>query len=244
MDSNKIDVFYSAHAFQAEDLRDKTAIVVDVLRATSSIVTAIHNGAKGVVAVEDMGDASKIAQHLDSSGYLLCGEKDGVKIEGYQLGNSPLEYTRSKVEGKTLILNTTNGTRAITRASLANNILIASFLNLKYVEQAIKDTKEDIVIVCAGWRGRLSLEDMLCAGKLVYDLTNGTLKEHASDGARAALSLFEKYGDDITSTVKQTNHAVRLKDIVDEDDVTYCCQLNTCAVVPVMKDGIIRELNG
>jgi len=244
MDSKNIDVFYSAHAFQAEDLRDKTAVVVDVLRATSSIVTAIYNGAKGVIAVEDMGDASKIAQNLDSSGYLLCGEKDGVKIEGYQLGNSPLEYTRSKVEGKTLILNTTNGTRAITRSTLANKILIASFLNLKYVIDEIKDTSDDIVIVCAGWRGRLSLEDMLCAGKLVHELTDGTLQEHSRDGARAALSLYEKYGDDIESTVKKTNHAVRLKSIIDEDDVTYCCQLNTCEVVPVMNDGIINKLNG
>jgi len=244
MSIKNIDVFSSAKSFQEEDLRGKTAVIVDVLRATSTITTALHNGAKGIVAVEDMSDASKIAQNLDAAGYLLCGEKDGVKIEGYQLGNSPLEYSEDVVKGKTLILNTTNGTKAITRSSLAKEILIASFLNLSSIVKELKASGKDIVIVCAGWRGRLSLEDMLCAGQIVHELVDGELFEHARDGAKVAFGLYQKYGDNLLEIVKQTNHAVRLKDLVDSKDVEFCCKVDKCNVVPAMNDGIITDLYG
>lgn len=239
-----LDVFSSAQAFQEEDLRGKTAVIVDVLRASSSIVNALQNGAKGVIPVEDMGAASKIAQNLDPSRYLLCGEKGGTKIEGYHLGNSPLEYTREEVEGKTLILNTTNGTQAITRSNLAKDILVASFLNLQPVVDTLRSLDGEIVIVCAGWRGRLSLEDMLCAGNIVHELVEGSLPDDARDGAKVAFGLFEKYGDQLEEVIKQSNHAVRLRDIVDSSDVTYCSQRNTHEVVPALKDGILTDMHG
>lgn len=123
-DLSYIDVFFSVQTFQEEDLRGKSAVIIDVLRASSSIATAIHNGAKKVIPVEDMSDAVKIAQTMDQSDYLLCGEKDGSKIEGYHLGNSPLEYTPEAIADKTLIFNTTNGTKAIKKANLANRITL------------------------------------------------------------------------------------------------------------------------
>ncbi len=126
----EMDVFSSAYSFQEEDIRDKTVVVIDVLRASSTMTTALYNGAKGVIAVGDMDDASKISHNLDSLSFLLCGEKDGVKIEGYDLGNSPLEHTAEVVEDKTIILNTTNGTKAIKRSGLAERIIIGSFVNL------------------------------------------------------------------------------------------------------------------
>lgn len=239
-----LDVFSSAQAFQEEDLRDKTAVIIDVLRATSTIVTALHNGAKGVIPVRDMGAASKIAQNLDPSRYLLCGEKDGQKIEGYHLGNSPLEYTPEMVAEKTLILNTTNGTIAITRSGLAEEIVIASFLNMQQVVNALKQTQNEIVLVCAGWRGRLSLEDMLCAGQIVYELTDGNLPENARDGAKVAFGLYEKYGEDLEDVVKTSNHAVRLRGIVGLEDVSYCCQVDTLNVLPVIDDGILVDKHG
>ena len=244
MSIDSIDVFSSSKSFQEEDLRNKTAVIVDVLRATSTITTAIANGAKGVVPVEDMGDASKIAQNLDSAGYLLCGEKNGVKIEGYQLGNSPLEYKRDIVENKTLILNTTNGTEAISRSSLADNIIIASFLNLKHIVDLLRSQGNEVVIVCAGWRGRLCLEDSLCAGQIVHELFGGSLPNDARDGAKVAFGLYEKYGDDLEGVIGKSNHAVRLKEIIGNEDVAYCCKINSCKVVPAMNDGIITDIYG
>jgi 2-phosphosulfolactate phosphatase len=237
--TNQIDVFSSARSFQEEDLRGKTAVIIDVLRATSTITTAISNGAKGVIAVADMSDASKIAQNLDPSRYLLCGEKNGVKIDGYHLGNSPLEYTSDKVSGKTLILNTTNGTKAISRSNLALQIYIGSFLNLTAVVNQLKKIDTDIVLVCSGWRNRLSLEDMLCAGQIIHELNGGSLPEHALDGARVAHCLYEKYGPQMPDVIKESNHAVRLKGIVDGNDVDFCSQVDKFDIVPTLEDGII-----
>lgn len=240
----KINVYISSQSFQEEDLRDKTAVIIDVLRATTTIATALSNGAKGVISVADMSDASKISQNLDSPHYLLSGEKDGVKIEGYDLGNSPLDYTPEVVENKTIILNTTNGTKAIKRSGLARQIVIGSFLNLQTVVDYLATVGGDIALVCAGWRGSLALEDLLCAGNIISELTGGVWNKSMQDGAKVALGLYEKFSDDIESVVKSSDYAVRLKDVVDDEDLAYCCQRNSTQVLPVMNEGIISDFYG
>ncbi|PWN07928.1 2-phosphosulfolactate phosphatase [Rhodohalobacter mucosus] len=237
--ARSIDVFFSAQSFQENDLRNKTVVVIDVLRATSTMVTALMNGARGVIPVGDMGEASKISQNLDSENHLLCGEKDGVKIEGYDLGNSPLEYTREHVEGKTLIFNTTNGTKAVKKSMGASNVMIGAFLNLTAVSRYLESSQNDVILLCAGWKGRLALEDTLLAGAIIYKLYGGSLPDTAPDGAKVAFGLFEKYRDDIESVILQSNHAVRLADIVENNDVSYCCKIDLCDIVPVLTDGII-----
>ncbi len=239
-----LDVFYSLHSFQEDELRDKTVIVIDVLRASSSIVTALMNGAKAVIPVGDMGEASKIAQNVDSENYLLCGEKDGVKIEGYDLGNSPLEYTKEVVKGKTLIFNTTNGTKAIKKSLGSSDIFIASFLNVSAIIEELKDHTNDIVLVCAGWKGRLAFEDMLLAGNIIYELSDGTLADDSRDGAKVAFGLYDRYGNDIISVVHQSNHAMRLKEIVDTSDIDYCCQVDITDILPRLKEGMITLKDG
>lgn len=241
---NQIDVFSSAHSFKEEDVRDKTVVIIDVLRAISTMVTALQNGAKGIIAVEDMDDASKISHNLDAQSFLMSGEKNGVTIEGYDLGNSPLEHTEEVVKGKTIILNTTNGTKAIRRCSLADQIIIGSFLNLKAIVDYLQTLDEEVLLVCAGWRGRLSLEDMLCAGNIIYELCGGQLTAEARDGAKVAFGLYEKFGDDIENSIKSSNYAVRLRDIVSEEDLEYCCQRNTTDILPALNEGIITDING
>lgn len=238
---SQLDVFFSVQTFQEEQLRDKTVVIVDVLRATSTIVAAITNGAKGVIPVGDMGEASRISQSVDSDDYLLCGEKDGVKIEGYELGNSPLEYGEDVVSGKSLILNTTNGTKAIKKSLGADKIYIAAFLNLDAIVQALAETEREIIIICSGWKGRLSLEDLLLAGNIIYNLTDGKLKSDARDGAKVAFSIYEKFGNDLESVILNSNHAARLQALVGSEDIIYCCQTNTTNVLPVLKEGIITN---
>lgn len=239
----ELEVFTSATSFQEDEMRGKTAVMIDVLRASSTIVTALANGAKGVIPVADMGAGSRISQSMDTENILLCGEKDGEKIEGYDLGNSPFEYTPELVNGKTIILNTTNGTKALMRASHARHITAGSFLNLGSIVDYLSD-KERIILVCAGWRGRLSLEDLLCAGNIIYELTNGELPDTAFDGAKVAFGLYEKFGDDIEKTVLSSNHAHRLQDIVGTEDLSYCSRVNVMDVLPVMKEGIITDFHG
>lgn len=239
----KVDVFTAATSFQEEEMRGKTAVIIDVLRASSTITTALANGAKGIIPVADMGAGSKISQSTDTGNILLCGEKDGEKIEGYDLGNSPLEYTVEMVRGKTIVLNTTNGTKALMRSSLAREILVGSFLNMKTIAGYLAD-KQDIVLVCAGWRGRLSLEDLLCAGNIIYELMGGELPQTAFDGAKVAFGLYEKFGDDIKKTVQSSNHAHRLQNIVGSEDLSFCSNVNAMDVLPVMKEGIITDFHG
>ena len=241
-DLNQLDVFFSVQTFHEDQVRDKTVVISDVLRATSTIVTAIAHGAEKVIPVGDMGEASRIAQSVDSDNYLLCGEKDGIKIEGYNLGNSPLEYTSEAIKGKSLIFNTTNGTKAIKKSLGADELVIASFHNLDVVVDFLREKERDIVIVCSGWKGRLSLEDLLLAGNIVYNLKGGVMNPEARDGAKVAFTIYEKFGNDLESVILNSNHASRLKELVmDTQDISYCCQINTTRVLPILKEGIITN---
>jgi len=241
---NNIDVFFSVQSFQEEDLRGKTAVIIDVLRASSTIITALNNQAKQIIPVGDMEEASKLSRTIDSNDFLLCGEKDGKKIEGYDLGNSPLEYSADKVKNKKLILNTSNGTKAIKKAHVALHIYVGAFLNLKALAETLSHHDEELVLICSGWRGRLSLEDSLFAGALIHQLANGALPDDAKDGAKVVFGLFEKFGFNLKETIKKTDHANRLKDMVTEEEIEFCCNESKFDVIPQFKDGIITNING
>ncbi len=234
-----LDVFFSAGSFNDNEVRKKTVVVIDVLRASSTIVTALMNGAKGVIPVMDMAEASRISLSVDSDNVLLCGEKDGIKIEGYDLGNSPFEYDRKAVEGKTLIFNTTNGTKAMRKGVGSANLYVASFLNLSAVVEKLRHETNDIVLVCAGWRGRLGLEDLLLAGNIIHKLNDGHNIPDMRDGSKVALGIYEKYQHNITEVILNSNHADRLKSLNAVEDINYCTQVDTSTLLPVLKEGII-----
>ncbi|MDZ7691818.1 MAG: 2-phosphosulfolactate phosphatase [Balneolaceae bacterium] len=239
--SNNIDIRISALSFQEDELRDKVVVVIDVLRASSTIVTALHNGAKGIIPVQDMDAAGRISQNLDSPKFLLCGEKGGQKIEGYDLGNSPYGYTPEAVEEKTIIFKTSNGTQALKRSTMADEILVGCFLNMNSVLERLRQVEQEIMLVCAGWRGHLSLEDLLCAGQIVHELTDGNMADNAPDGAKVVFGLFEKFGHDVETTLRNSNHAKRLQEIHESDDIGFCCQLNAMDILPTLKEGIITD---
>lgn len=239
-----IDVFFSLNSFNEVELRDKTSVVIDVLRASSSIVTALMNGADAIIPVADMGEASKIAMNVDSTNYLLCGEKDGIKIDGYDLGNSPFEYSKEVVANKKLIFNTTNGTKAIKKTFGSSNVCVAAFLNVSAVVEFLKKQDTDIVLVCAGRKGRLAFEDILLAGNIIYMLSDGKLPDKSRDGVRVAFTLYDTYKDDIASIIHQSNHAERLKALIGTDDIEYCCQTDITDVLPYLNEGMITLKNG
>ncbi|MBP3191547.1 2-phosphosulfolactate phosphatase [Natronogracilivirga saccharolytica] len=239
--NNNIDVYSSSVAFTEDDVRDKTVVVIDVLRACSTIQAALENGAAGVIPVAENDDAGKYTRSLDASRILLCGEKGGKKIEGYRLGNSPLEYVYDIVNAKIIILKTTNGTRAVTRSSNAKEVLIASFLNLTAVVDYLKkQNTRDVLLICSGWNNRLSIEDMLCAGTLTYRLFDGKLPADATDGTKVAFSLYQKFGENISKLIDSSNHAKRLKAIGYEKDIDFCSQVDLYSSVPVLYQGMIR----
>lgn len=226
------EVFLTYSNVSDDDVQDRTVVVIDVLRACSTIVTALDRGARAVMPVLDMAQAGKIAGNLDPDVYRLGGEQGGEKIEGYHLGNSPHEYTREVVEGRDIILNTTNGTRALKQAKEAENLVAACFLNAGRVVDFVRETTEAVTIVCAGRQNRLSLEDTLCAGLILDRLWDGSEPDLVTDSAHTAFTLYDTDRDNLENALRATNHAERLAEQGYTKDLGYCFQLDTRPVLP------------
>ena len=218
------------------DVKDKTVVVIDVLRACSTICTALSHGARTVIPVSDMAEAGKMAANLDQSISLLGGERGGEKIQGYHLGNSPLEYTREVVADRVIVLNTTNGTGAIRRAKAANRLVIGCFLNAGRVVEYVKSTNQDVVILCSGWLNRVALEDALCAGLMLDRLWEGKEPEQVSDTAHIAYTVYQHERDSVAAAVKRANHAQRLYNLGYGADVEYCSQIDVLPILPLFKE--------
>ncbi|PLV59492.1 2-phosphosulfolactate phosphatase family protein [Thermotoga sp. KOL6] len=214
-------------------VKSEVAVVIDVLRATSTIVTALANGAKRVIPVRTVKEALEKRRE----NVLICGEREARKIEGFDLGNSPLEYKKEIVFGKVIVLTTTNGTQVIEKIK-SKEIIAASFLNALAVVKYLRD-KRDIVFVCAGTNGEFSSEDFLLAGAIVKRLGREDLK----DGAHVAKKYFESVKD-LREEIKQhSSHARKLISLGFEKDVDYCLRENVSDVVPILVDDafILKE---
>jgi 2-phosphosulfolactate phosphatase len=217
-------------------------VVFDVLRATSTFVTALHNGAAGIIPVSEISEALEIKKKRPE--VLLGGERHGVKIhaEGkdFDFGNSPREYTTAKVMGKTIVSTTTNGTIALRASGGAKLVLAGSFLNLSATAKFLHGNGfDEVLLVCAGTGMRAALEDVLAAGALVEILSHDKTTA-LSDSAQIALAAFEKAQGDFAHAVSQSENARRLLGIPDlVEDVPFCLRWNVFDFVAVLKDGEI-----
>ena len=214
------------------------ALVIDVLRASSTILTAVSNGAKQVIPVIEPEEAKEMAKRFPAGEVLLCGEREGNKIPGFDLGNSPLEFTQETVAGKTLIMSTTNGTKACHSAQNAGSVYIGCFLNLTAVSDAAKQTNENILIITSGKEGRFSLEDTVCAGALVEKL-NAEKGYTITDSARVAQILYTIYRSNLRQMFATCEHGVYLASLGYTQDLDYCAQLDSYKLVPKFTSGII-----
>lgn len=185
----KIEAYFTASEVDAGALTDATVVVIDVVRCTTTIVEALANGARGIYPAVSTEDAVKLAQSLGRDDTLLCGERKGSKVEGFDLGNSPGEFTREAVEGKRLVMSTTNGTRAFSLGHESARVLACAFTNLSAIVQEV-EAVEDLVVLCAGREGRFSMADALCAGHLIAQILEDSDQEHVlNDAALAARAL-------------------------------------------------------
>lgn len=232
----QVDVFLTGQSVQEKDVAGRTAIVIDVFRASSTIVTALSNGAQSILPVADLSEAHRLADRLAPDTYLLCGERGGIKIDGYHLGNSPFEYTSSIIGGRTVILTTTNGTLALSRARSATHLIVGSFLNLSCVIQFAKEADRDVALICAGWRGRFSLEDTLCAGSMLHSLWDGSTPRFTSDSTYLTFQLYQNEQERLAETLTKCHHGQRLEKLGFASDVKYCIQQDKLPVVPIYQD--------
>lgn len=239
----KAIVFFTLQEAEGAVLQDHTAVVIDVLRASSTIVAALAAGAQSIYPVVSTEEAIKLATLLGREDALLAGERRGLKVEGFDLGNSPREFTPETVGGKRVVMSTTNGTRALVSVAGAERILVASFLNLSAVAVACAGA-ERLAVVCAGREGRFSIEDAVCAGMLL-----GRLKERlggaleVEDAGRAALALAEALVlDDALFEDAAAARALAKIDMLD--DVSWCVRLDVEELVPELKERIIQRADG
>ena len=247
----KIDCILSPAELPAlakRDLRDATCVVFDVLRATSTFVTALHNGAKAVIPVAEISEALAIRQK--QSGVLLGGERDGVKIRAaqtggvdFELGNSPREYTPEKVRDKTIVSTTTNGTRALRACAGAQTVLAASFLNLAVSAQFIRQLQpKHILLVCAGTRENKADEDVLAAGALGEILLFDSGRRTVSASVETAINAWRKAKSSLLEVVSEAENARRLLASPElRGDVAYCLQQDVFNLSAVLgRDGVLR----
>lgn len=227
----KVDVVISADHIKEEYLENKIVVIIDMLRATSVITTALANGAEKVIPILTVEEAFKIKEELKRKNIdgLLGGERQALKIEGFDFTNSPLEYTEEKVKNKTIILSTTNGTRAINLSLKAKKIYIGAMLNAIALIDTIKDEKEDIVFINSGTNGEFTMDDFICSGYMI-SLLNEKKSIDLSDIAKTAKLIYET--NDVLEYIKEARHYGVLKSLNLEEDLYYCCKKDIIDIVP------------
>ncbi|HVN48792.1 MAG TPA: 2-phosphosulfolactate phosphatase, partial [Bacteroidota bacterium] len=234
----KIDLSFSTTQFDELQLRDKNIVVIDVLRASTTITIALNNGAREIIPVASIESAVKISGSLFGEVTLRGGERNGKMIEGFNLGNSPLEYSETAVKGKSIIYCTTNGSVAMAKSRYAKTLVIASFVNLSTVVDFIKNENKDFLIICAGRLnnlGQFSMEDSVCAGMIVQKLSKiEGLALELTDAAQAALALQKAFGKSIFKMLKSTEHGKLLTEIGMGDDLKVCAEVDSVPVLPVL----------
>ena len=234
----RIDVHFTRAEVDSAALGESTAVVINVLRATTSIVEALANGAVGVYPTTSAADAAQLAASLGREDTLLCGERKGVKVDGFDLGNSPAEFTSEVVDGKKLVMSTTNGTRAFSSAAEAQRVLVCAFTNLGAVAAAVADD-ETLVVLCAGHGDRFSIDDALCAGHLVRRVVeNGAENLELNDAAHAARALAGELNPD-RAFLEGIGAGRVLADIGLAGDLDICGEVDRHDIVPMMRNQAI-----
>ena len=209
-----------------------TVVVIDVLRATSVMTTALSNGARGIYPVVEVDAARTLASQWDNPPVLLGGERNALPLPGFDLSNSPLEYSSAKVQGHDIIMSTTNGTKAMQAASKAQRVLICSLLNIQAIAKALLEDKH-VALLCSGTYQRLDIPDMLAAGAIIEALGALGAKPSLNDLGLVSAEYFAP--DTFRQRALASYHGNVLAGLGRQCDLDYCLQLNTQTIVPVMQ---------
>ncbi len=234
------DVAFTPANLTKDEVAGRGVFVIDVLRATTTMCAALFHGAKGLIPVGSIEEAMKLAQTLGSADVLLAGERHGKPIAGFNLGNSPLEMTESRVKGKTLIMTTTNGTGALLASAGAAQVYLAAAANLSAAGARARQLLAegaDLLIVCAGREGRFGLDDAYTAGRLVMETLGGrTRLDGLNDAAVAAVDLVRRYGGRWDLPLVRSAAGRNLESLGMTDDVAEAAKQDRYPVLPVFHD--------
>ncbi|HEY3423951.1 MAG TPA: 2-phosphosulfolactate phosphatase [Negativicutes bacterium] len=230
-----IEICFTPQEYRAECFMGYTAVVIDVFRATTSIATAFYHGCHAIIPVEtvEQAFAQKEAVYPEA---ILAGERQGLLIPGFQLGNSPQEYTCEKVKGRIIIMTTTNGTVALHKTLETPQVYTVGFVNAMAVCLKLQSENKNVVILCAGTEGSFSLEDTLCAGLIADRLSSDAV---LTDKAMAVQGMYRGFRLNMLKRVAQSSHARYLAQIGFTQDIKLCMEQDIFAVTPVFCKGIL-----
>lgn len=214
----------------------KIVVVIDIFRASSAICTAIAHGVKEIIPVKEIEEALEYR----SRGYIAAAERKGEIVEGFDFGNSPFAFMDEKLKGQSVVLTTSNCTRAIHEAKDAFQVLIGSFINISALCEYLKSRTEDVLLLCAGWKNRYNLEDSLFAGAMVSRLQNDFFID--CDSALASMHLYEQAQDDIAGYLRQSSHSRRLEHLHIEKDINYCLIPDQGDEIPIFNGNSVVAL--
>ena len=234
----RIDVHFTPAGLVAGDLAGRGVVVIDALRATTTVITALANGAKAVIPAASSEEAVRLASNLEKDGVVLAGERKSVKIEGFALGNSPREMTAGAVGGKTIVLATTNGTPALVAAQGGDPVLVGAPVNFKALARqarAALEQRGDLVIVCAGRDKQFAIEDAYTAGRLIKAVKKGIRKLALNDAARAAVALTAEFAS-WEEALEESEAARQLAEVDLAPDVGFAAHADRFSVVPAYAD--------
>ncbi len=235
MEKRKLETCFSPALYEPELHTDSIVVIIDILRATSSICTAFENGAVSMIPVAGIEEAREYKE----KGFLVAAERDGIILDFADLGNSPYNFSRENVEGKTIVYSTTNGTGIIKMAASASAIVIGSFLNISSLAEWLSSQKNDVMLFCAGWKNRFNLEDSICAGALAERLMETSLYSTICDSTIAALDLWSLAKKDLREYINKAAHRARLKKNGLDDCIDFCLTPDYTRKIPFVNNGVL-----
>jgi 2-phosphosulfolactate phosphatase len=241
----RIDVLFGVQELTPQDVQGRVVAVIDVLRASTTIAVALHNGARAIIPFDSSEDVVSRSKQFERAAVLLAGEHRMLKMDGFDLGNSPNEHTRETVEGKTVLLTTTNGTKALLAVQGARDVVVASYVNLTAVCAMLRlalGGGADVTIVCAGQDRQFALEDAACAGRYVHQITKRFQEADVNDAAMAATLIDRKYGDNLMRLFDSAVHGRALAAAGFEGDLAACAAVDSYPVIPIYQDRHITKL--
>lgn len=232
----QIDVCYSPELIHLYNLENTIVVVVDVFRATSCMVTAFAHGVKGIIPVATMEECAA----LQAKGHLAGAERDAQKMEGFELDNSPFTYMQEAIKQQVIAVTTTNGTLALTKSKAAKQVLVGAFLNIQAVASYLQNQPQNVIVHCAGWKGKPNLEDTLFAGALAHYLQS--THQATEDAARMALESYQMHHGNLLQVVSTSSHVLRLARLGIQKDIAFCLEHSLYEVIPVLNGDVLELL--
>lgn len=233
-----VEVCFTPSSYELYKADFEVVVVIDVLRATTAICTAFNEGIEKVIPVSTIEEAAA----YKGTGYLVGAERNGQIVDGFDIGNSPLTYINEDVKGKTLVLTTTNGTKAINIASDKPTVVIGSLVNLDILCDWLINNNQNTLILGSGWKNKFNLEDTVCAGAIADHLIESQKFFAEEDSTIAAKYIYRSAKENIFGYLKASSHRRRLRNLNLNEDVKYCLNPNTVNVIPILKDGELVKL--